>query len=184
MSTITTYSGKAFDPIAPEARKICIADIAHALSLLCRANGHFPTFYSIGQHSLHCMEEATARGYGERVALACLLHDASEAYISDITRPVKRALADYRGIEANLQNAIEGVFLGSPLSEDERRLVREVDDALLYHEFFHHMGEKLFDTEPHLFSKPVFAFEPFEKTEQAFLAAFERLMSLLPISET
>ena len=62
MPYITTYSGHSFDPLFPERDKIDIRDIAHALSLLCRANGHFPTFYSIAQHSLHCLAEAVARG--------------------------------------------------------------------------------------------------------------------------
>ena len=82
MGCITTYSGEAFDPAQPDSQKIHIADIAHALSLLCRANGHFKRFYSVGQHCVNCALEAQARGYRPQVQLACLLHDASEAYLA------------------------------------------------------------------------------------------------------
>ena len=66
MGCITTYSGEAFDPAQPDSQKIHIADIAHALSLLCRANGHFKRFYSVGQHCVNCALEAQARGYRKR----------------------------------------------------------------------------------------------------------------------
>ena len=76
MSRILTHSKIMFDPLHPEAELIEITDIAHALSMLCRANGHFQSFYSVGQHCINCMLEAKARGYSERVQLGCLLHDA------------------------------------------------------------------------------------------------------------
>lgn len=88
MSRITTYLKKYFDPLNANINDIEIEDIAHALSLLCRANGHFEHFYSVAQHLLNCAKEAKARGYSKRVQLGCLLHDASEAYLSDVTRPV------------------------------------------------------------------------------------------------
>lgn len=50
MTYITTYTGKHFDPVNPDASLLCIEDIAHALSLLCRGNGHVQTFFSVGQH--------------------------------------------------------------------------------------------------------------------------------------
>ena len=60
MSRILTYTKKMFDPLRPDAALIDIRDIAHALSMLCRANGHFKTFYSVGQHSINCAKEAEA----------------------------------------------------------------------------------------------------------------------------
>ena len=77
-SYITTYSKLKFNPLTPKVEDISIKDISHALSLMCRANGHFPEFYSVAQHSICCCVEAMERGYGTKVALACLLHDASE----------------------------------------------------------------------------------------------------------
>ena len=70
MSRILTYTKKMFDPIHPQPELIDIRDIAHALSMLCRANGHFHSFHSVGQHSIHCMKEARARGYSRRLQLA------------------------------------------------------------------------------------------------------------------
>ena len=168
MAAITTYCGHALDPIRPERALIDIRDIAHALSLLCRANGHFPTFYSIAQHCLHCSAEAEARGLGARVSLACLLHDASEAYLSDITRPVKAHLEKYLEIEAKLQNAVYQKWLGIPTAE-ELALIREIDDTLLHHEFYAIMGEKVFSPAPTLYSKAVFAFVDFATVEKEFL---------------
>ena len=84
------------NPLCPKQEEIRIEDIAHAQSLMTRANGHFPEFYSVGQHSIACAREAIARNYSSRVVLACLLHDGSEAYLSDITRPVKGELSEYR----------------------------------------------------------------------------------------
>jgi len=92
MSTITTYTGIRFDPIHPDAELLNIADIAHALAMLCRAGGHCKDFYSVGQHSINCAREAEARGLSQKIRLGCLLHDASEAYLSDVTRPVKAEL--------------------------------------------------------------------------------------------
>jgi hypothetical protein len=73
---------------------------------MCRANGHIRHFYSVAQHCLNCAREAQARGHSDAIQLACLLHDASEAYISDITRPVKRSLPQYTEIEDVLQSLI------------------------------------------------------------------------------
>jgi len=92
MEHITTYTGEDFKPLSPDAKQIHIEDIAHALSLMCRANGHFVRFYSIAQHSINCAIEAKARGLSVKVQTACLLHDGSEAYLLDITRPVKEHL--------------------------------------------------------------------------------------------
>ena len=90
---IYTVSKRKFYPLNPRIEDILIEDIAHALSMLARANGHFPFFHSVAQHSLECANEALARGYSEKIVLACLLHDGAEAYMSDVTTPVKSALS-------------------------------------------------------------------------------------------
>ena len=79
---MTTFTGLQFNAFEPEADKIRIEDIAHALSMMVRANGHFPQFFSVGQHCIQCAREALARNYVPTVALACLLHDGSEAYLA------------------------------------------------------------------------------------------------------
>lgn len=175
MSAIKTYTGVMFDPLHPDSDLIHIADIAHALSMLCRANGHFKTFYSVGQHSMNCMAEAEARGYTHRVQLACLLHDASEAYLSDVTRPVKAELPRYKEIEAPLQEAIWNKWLDAPLTEEERRQVFAIDDAILAHEFLQLMDTRLVDEIPEILSAPEFSFTGFPACEQGFLQAFLEL---------
>lgn len=179
MPFITTYTGKKFDPTEPDIALIDIDDVAHALSLLCRANGHFPEFYSVGIHSLNCANEARARGYSARMQLACLIHDASEAYLSDITRPVKSVLPQYKNIENRLQNAIEEKWLGSTLSEEEYRLMREIDDDILYCEILHYFKYELYEKAPDMRSVPVMKFESFVKTENDFKNEFERLRDMI-----
>ena len=175
MSEIMTRSHKMFDPLHPDAGLIDIKDIAHALSMLCRANGHFKSFYSVGQHCINCAKEARARGYSKLVQLACLLHDASEAYLSDVTRPVKAELPRYLEIEQPLQDCIWAKFLKQPLSPEEHNQVFEIDDAILAHEFIQLMDAKIIDPTPAIFSEPEYAFTGFAHCQQEFLALFQEL---------
>ena len=175
MSEITTYQKLRFDPLSPAEESISEYDIAHALSLLCRAGGHFAHFYSVAQHSINCAREAMARGYSRRTSLGCLLHDASEAYLSDITRPVKAHLPRYLEIEENLQNAIYRKWLSPMPTAEELALIREVDDTLLYHEFLNIMQERVFENAPILTADCSFAKADFEDVEKAFLSLFKTL---------
>lgn len=172
---ITTYSKVRFSPFSPDASMIKLVDIAHALSLLCRANGHFERFFSVAQHSINCANEARARGYSKRVVLACLLHDASEAYISDITRPVKKNLLEYAAVETKMQNCIWKAFRIS-LNQEEMKLVYAVDDAMLYAEFDALMGEKVFPDAPEIISRPDFSEKDFKTVEQEFVMNCMELM--------
>lgn len=169
---INTYNNILFDPISPQIDDIIIEDISHALSLICRGNGHFKSFYSVGQHSINCMREAKARRYSEKIQLACLLHDASEAYISDITRPVKQALPQYLNIEKSLQDLIWLKWLGDDFTSEEYNHVFEIDDAMLYHEFIFFMQERILNFTPELISKPIFEFSSFLDVENQFLHCF------------
>ena len=92
---IRTYTGKKFYPMDPQPESIDIRDIAHALSLVCRGNGHVNRFFSVARHCINCAMEAEARGYSTRVIMACLLHDASEAYMSDVPRTFKQFMGEY-----------------------------------------------------------------------------------------
>ena len=175
MSEILTHTRVMFDPVHPDASLIDIRDIAHALSMLCRANGHFPTFYSVGQHSINCMAEAAARGCSRKVQLACLLHDASEAYLADVTRPVKKELPRYLEIEEPLQNLIWEKYLGQPLTREEYAQVFDIDDAVLYREFLALMDTSLGPNEPVLQSKPMVEFMGFVPCEEQFLRCFRQL---------
>lgn len=176
MSYITTYFKKHIDPTNASVDDIDIFDIAHALSLLCRANGHFEHFYSVAQHSINCAKEAKARGYSERVQLGCLLHDASEAYLSDVTRPIKSQLNKYLEIEEKLQNTIFNKWITPSLTAEEIKQVFEIDDAILYHEFLNLLDEKISDVEPKILSKPNYDFFNFSEVESEFISKFKTLI--------
>lgn len=143
MSYITTVTGIHFYPLDPNPDDIDIKDIAHALSLICRANGHFRHFYSVAQHCIACAEEAIERGYSPEVILGCLLHDASEAYLCDVTRPVKKHIPQYLQAEEKLQEVIWKRFIGRELTDTEKNQIFEIDDDILSMEFHLLMPEDL-----------------------------------------
>jgi hypothetical protein len=98
---IQTFTGKQFWPLDARPEEVCIEDIAHALSNLCRFGGHCREFYSVAQHSV-----LVARHSVKYNAVQCLLHDATEAYLVDVPRPIKKSLVTYQEIEAALADVI------------------------------------------------------------------------------
>ena len=169
---ITTYTGIHFYPTEPNPEGICIEDIAHALSLLCRGNGHVSTFWSVGQHCIICAREAAAREWPDRLVLACLLHDASECYLSDVPRPFKAELVGYRDYEDRLLQMIYTRYLGSPLSEEERSRVREIDDGALYYDLRDLLHNEQKERDPHFHVGPDYAVRSFEEVEKEYLELF------------
>lgn len=169
MSQITTYTRKRFNPIEPEANLIDLRDIAHALSLTCRGNGHVRHFYSVAQHSIACCREAKARKHSERVQLACLLHDASEAYLSDVTRPVKRKMQEYLEAEAILQGAIWKKYFEEPLTKEEYAQVQKIDDDMMILELTHLLNMTVDMEGDPLLSNPPLRFQPMKEVEVEFL---------------
>ena len=85
---IQTYTGGKFHLLAPRQEEINIVDIAHALSMMCRFTGHVRRFYSVSEHSWHASYLVPKQD-----ALWALLHDASEAYMADMNRPLKHFTA-------------------------------------------------------------------------------------------
>lgn len=79
-----TYTGRQFYPLDPDPAAICIEDIAHALAMKCRYAGHCQSFFSVAQHSV-----MVSRMVSEQDALWGLMHDAAEAYLPDVVRPIK-----------------------------------------------------------------------------------------------
>jgi hypothetical protein len=148
---ILTISGIRFNPFQARYSDIQIVDIAHALSLMTRANGHIRTFYSIAQHSINCCLEAKARDFSRRVQLACLLHDASESYLSDLTRPVKKQLGGAMRL-SKLPCRIDLCQYSSRRSQraGKRASAKRSTDALLHHEFMALRGIQFFAS--HLWS--------------------------------
>jgi hypothetical protein len=118
-----TYTGRQYWPSEPRPEDIQIEDVAHALSLQCRFGGHCVAFYSVAQHSVHVSQfsDVPDRLWG-------LLHDASEAYLVDLPRPVKQVLPAYRVLEQRMMAAVCNAF-GLPL--DMPGSVRHADEAML-----------------------------------------------------
>lgn len=108
--TIQTFTGKMFNPINPVIEDIDIMDIAHALSLSNRYVGHTTRPYSVAEHSLNLVNYAEQQNAHEDLKKWCLMHDASEAYLCDIPRPIKKFLPQYKEIENQLQKIIAERF--------------------------------------------------------------------------
>ena len=172
-SYITTYTGKHFEPMNPDPEYIRIEDIAHALSLLCRGNGHVKTFWSVGQHCICCAREAWARGLSNRMALACLLHDACECYMSDIPRPFKKDIPEYQKREDALLEMIYTKFLGAPLNEEEQRTLKEIDDAMLWYDLKYLLDEVQFGEIPETHIDLDYTVRPFQDVEKEYLDLFD-----------
>jgi hypothetical protein len=98
--TIMLRSGAWFDFCAPESSEFNIDDIAHGLGNICRYSGQCSRFYSVAEHSILVSE--TAEGF----EFEALMHDAAEAFLGDITRPLKQMLPEYKRIEAAVEHAI------------------------------------------------------------------------------
>ncbi len=103
---IMTYTGKMFNPFYPYENLICVEDIAHALSMQCRYNGHVNKFYSVAEHSVDVALVLRKLGLPPRTQLLGLLHDASEAYLSDISAPIKQCFPEYKKLEDTLSMVI------------------------------------------------------------------------------
>lgn len=86
---ILTYTGTFLDPLNPESSEIHLNDIAHSLAMLCRFTGHSSKFYSVAEHSVRISELLEEREFDTSSLLAGLLHDAAEAYLGDISYPIK-----------------------------------------------------------------------------------------------
>lgn len=130
-----TSTGGRFYPSDPRPGDIDGRDIAHSLSLICRYAGHISRFYSVAEHCI-LMSHAVA----PENALHALLHDATEAFISDVPKPVKNVLPGYVALEERIWYAIAvkfGVDLIVPEEvhqADKRILVNEIDVLMPGHE--------------------------------------------------
>ncbi|MEW8955639.1 HD domain-containing protein [Clostridium sp.] len=172
---IVTYTGTKFYPLDPRREEIKDKDISHSLSMLCRGNGHYKHFYSVAQHSIYCAREAKALGFSKRVQLACLLHDGSEAYISDITRPVKVYLDSYREIEDKLQSLIYKSY-GLELTEEEFNEMSKVDDIILSYELRNLLTtESMHKTEQDVSTNYDLSLRDMQEVETEFLELLKEL---------
>jgi hypothetical protein len=164
-----TYTGRRFWPIDPRADEVDVLDIAHALSLTCRYAGHSLRFYSVAEHSCHVCDAAPLR-----LKPWALLHDAAEAYVVDVPRPLKPFLANYRDIEGNVLDVIFdrfGLDRGLPLE------VKDIDNRILHDE----RQQAMLPTsdEWNLVGGPIgasLAFWQPEEAERQFLSRFDAVI--------
>lgn len=128
---IETYTGRRLSLTNPEPEEVSFSDISHGLSMICRFNGQCLRFYSVAQHSLLCADVARQLGWSKRIQLLCLLHDAGEAYISDLSRPVKSLITGYSKMERAIQDAIYRTLRVDAPNMTERIAIEEADNYLL-----------------------------------------------------
>lgn len=173
---IETFTGKAFHLLDPKPEEICIEDIAHALSLQCRYNGHTKTFYSVAEHSVVLADYVFKETSGKRLARTMLLHDAAEAYVGDLPRPIKHILPQFSILEERIFAVIAERFDIFPKLPD---YIKTLDSRILVDERTQLMGattnewgtDKLFPLKVSLEG-----LSP-EEAEKAFLQRFYALSS-------
>lgn len=123
---VETYSGRPFYIFNPKKKDIFYQDIAHGLSLLCRYNGATRKFYSVAEHSIN-----VSYAVPKEDALWGLLHDAAEAYIGDMVRPLKKHIPEFSRIEDDILKAVAEKY---GLPEDIPKSVIEADTRILFDE--------------------------------------------------
>ncbi len=172
-NAIITYTGTRFWPLDARTNEIFILDIAHALSNMCRFNGHVREFYSVAQHSV-----LVSQLLPQELKLAGLLHDATEAYLPDLSRPVKYQLEEFRKAEDRLHLVIASRFdIPFPLPKE----VKAADNAVLLSE----MNSLMPKTGPHFQALHTDGEQPAvsiinplppKQAEQLFMQTFDDLM--------
>ncbi|MFZ5586120.1 MAG: phosphohydrolase [Thermodesulfobacteriota bacterium] len=166
---VQTRSGRAFYPLDARPDDIDILDISHALGFQCRFNGHTRHFYSVAEHSV-----LLSLAVAPDLARWALMHDAAEAYVGDIIRPIKQALPVFKAAEEITLQAIAQAFgLSWPIPEE----INGADLALLAAERLPIMGPS--ESEWDLRCLPLddvrFRFWGPERAAREFLARFYEL---------
>lgn len=121
--TILLHSGSYFDFLAPDACDFTIGDVANGLSMTCRFAGQCDRFYSVAEHSVIASWHVP-----ERHAYDALMHDAAEAFVGDVAKPLKDLLGDFRDVEGRVETVVFKRFgVSNPLPAE----VKEIDTVLL-----------------------------------------------------
>jgi hypothetical protein len=136
---VETATGGRFYPFDPSPDDVRLEDVAAGLAHTCRFGGHCREFYSVAQHSLHVASELADRG--PRLQAYGLLHDAGEAYLGDLPRPVKAEFPAFEAAEERILSAVWTAVDLPPPTDDEWAAVMAADDRLLAYE----AGELLAD---------------------------------------
>lgn len=127
---ILTHTGKRVNLQNPRAEDVCLEDITYALARLNRFTGHADPSWSVGQHSLFCAELARLQGGSLELQRSCLSHDFAEAYLGDVSSPLKKCISGYYDLEVQHFAAIcKALWLGVELEWLQPRSgkVHEID---------------------------------------------------------
>ncbi len=177
---IQTFTGRKFSPLAPRPEDVDIRDIAHALAMKCRFNGHCSPFYSVAEHSVRV--SWLLEQQGKREALWGLMHDAAEAYLPDLGGPIKKHFHLHDGAHTESFDTAEDRLLATiatalkfePIHYES---VREADRTLLVTE-----ARDLLGPPPEPWNMPQIPLEeriepwPSSQAESAFLKCFAELI--------
>ncbi|MBD3260671.1 MAG: hypothetical protein GF334_03175 [Candidatus Altiarchaeales archaeon] len=169
MTWIQTKTGKKFDFFNPTLDSICIEDIAHALANLCRFSGHTKMFYSVAEHSVWVSVQAPPD-----LKLEALLHDAAEAYLGDVSRPLKRMLPQYKLLEGKIERRIAEKFgLVYPWPD----AIKAIDNRMLITERNQLMGRSswTWEDEAKPYGIAVACLEPVQ-AKLAFMRTYRKLV--------
>jgi hypothetical protein len=129
---IITFTGRQVDPFNLQPEDVNIVDIAHSLSQQNRYGGHTFKPYSVGAHCIIMENTFTDKFEQREMGLDALMHDASEAYITDIPRPIKERIPMIEEIEANILYVIYQKYGIKHFLE-----VQSYDHAMVYGEIEH-----------------------------------------------
>ena len=172
---VSTFSGNRFYPLEPRIDVVAIEDIAHGLAYQCRFNGQTREFYSVAQHSL-----VVASLVPTDLRLAALLHDAAEAYLGDMVKPLKVLLPEFAALEDQVSALIAQAFA---IDFSDYRPIKRADLIALATEkrdLMPHSAERwayLDGIVP--LPEPIVALTP-AQAKHAFLQEFSRLNALVP----
>lgn len=178
MTRIQTFTGQWITPLDPPHGEINIVDIAHSLAMTCRFSGHCRKYYSVAEHSVVVSELA---GHDEDLARWGLMHDASEAYLPDVARPIKEHLLGFKAWEHALLKSVADTFsLPWPIPKDIKyldTLALKAEAELLMHDrewqiddYASALGIENFETE----AVHIIAVNPYVARE-LFLERFKKL---------
>jgi uncharacterized protein len=182
MTWIQTFTGKAFDLLKPDASMVCVEDIAHHLALINRFTGATAVPYSVAQHSV-----LVSRVVPPELALPALLHDAAEAYATDVSRPLKEAMRSlnygrptaYDAISREIERVIGERFGVEIVHLDPR--IKDADMRMLATErvHLHHSAPKSWDwkAEAYAMCPSDIAPWPWYESERLFLVRFAQVFA-------